>query len=127
MPPTVRRVLGAIGIGLTLVSMLLLVFPDIMIPTWPWRLSPLTSRVMGAMFVLPGLVGIRIWLDGRWSAARFILQAQIGAIALIVLAIVLSQAEFNGSQPGAWFFAGGMLLLGVGLLALYTWMERRRI
>ena len=47
-----------------------------MIAVWPWTLTPLTARVAGAMFALPGLVGLGIALDRRWSAARIILQAQ---------------------------------------------------
>lgn len=125
LPMLARRALGTIGIVLTFASLLLLVAPEVMIPTWPWRMSPLTSRVMGAMFVLPGLVGIRIWLDGRWSAARFILQAQIGAIVLILLAALLARDDYNWDQFTAWTFTGGMALLCLCLAALYVWMERR--
>jgi hypothetical protein len=126
IPQAVRLALGIVGIVLTVASLFLLIAPDVMIPTWPWRLSPLTSRVMGAMFILPGLVGIGIWRDGRWSATRFILEAQVGSIILILLGVVLSYDDFNWSQFTAWTFTGGMTLLCTGLIALYFWMGRQR-
>lgn len=122
-----RLLLGAVGILLVVVSLLLFLLPDVMIPTWPWTLTPLTARVMAAMFILPGLVGIGIARDGRWTAARYILQAQIGAIGLILLAVVLANADFDWSRIVAWTFVGGMALLCASLLAIYFWMERRRI
>jgi hypothetical protein len=126
MPMPVRGALGLVGAGMTAVSLLLFVAPEVLIPAWPWTLTPLTSRVMGAMFMLPALVGIKIALDGRWSAARYILQAQIFSIALILVAAVIARADFDWSQAISWAFAVGMALLGALLLALYVWMESRR-
>jgi hypothetical protein len=124
LPRPVRMYLAAVGLLLLVVSFLLFLLPGAMIPTWPWTLTPLTARVMAAMFALPGLVGVQIALDGRWSAARFILQAQIGAIGLIVVAMILARSDIDWSRPVAWTFSGGMCLLGASLLALYIWMER---
>lgn len=126
LPDAVRRALGGIGLVLALVSLLLLIAPEVMIPTWPWPLTPLTSRVMGAMFVLPGLVGIGIWRDGRWSATRHILEAQIGSIALILLGVILAREDIDWGQFTAWTFSGGMALLCAALIAIYVWMERQR-
>ena len=38
------------------ISLFLFLQPVIMIGLWPWTLTPLTARVMGAMFALPGVV-----------------------------------------------------------------------
>jgi hypothetical protein len=127
LPGAVRVFLGVVGAVLTFVSLLLFLVPDVMIPTWPWTMTPLTSRVMAAMFILPGLVGVGIARDGRWSAARFILQAQVGAIVLILLAALISREDFDWSQAVAWTFTGGMALLGAALIAVYVMMERQRI
>ena len=127
LPMAMRIFFGSVGLLLMVVSLLLLLVPETMIPTWPWSLSPLTARVMAAMFVLPGLVGVKIALDARWSAARIILQAQIGSILLILLAILIARSDFNWSRPVAWTFAGGMVLLCVGLVTIYAYMERHSI
>lgn len=117
--------LGLVGGLLIVVSLLLFLLPAVMIPTWPWQLTPLTLRVMAAMFVLPGIVGVNVARDGRWSAARFILQAQIGSIALILLAAVIARDDFDWSQLVSWTFIGGMALLAAVLLIIYVHMERQ--
>jgi len=127
LPQLARRLLLGIGALLVVVSLLLFLLPDAMIPAWPWTLSPLTARVMAALFVLPGIVGLGIGLDGRWSAARIILQAQIGALVLILLALVLARTDVDWSRAVAWTFAAGMIAITAILIGVYITMERRRM
>lgn len=125
LPKPARIYLAAVGFLLIIISLLLFLFPGVMIPTWPWTLTPLTARVMAAMFALPGIVGVNIALDARWSAARYILQAQIGAIVLIVLAMLIARSDFDWSRSVSWTFFAGMSLLGASLVGIYMWMDRR--
>lgn len=125
IPYSVRAGLGLVGVVLITLSLFFMVFPEVVVDYWPWRLSLLTGRVMAALFVLPGVVAVGMALDGRWTSARIILQAQIGSIILIVLAVFLSRDHIDWTRFTAYVFAGGMALLGLGLLILYRWMERR--
>ena len=109
-----------------LISVLLFVSPERMIALWPWTLSPLTARVASAMFALPGLVGLGIALDQRWSAAQLILQAQALSIALILLAAWRAWGEFDPANPAALLFVGGLAGLLVGIFLFYVWMAARR-
>jgi hypothetical protein len=109
--------LGTLGAILTAVSIILLVLPDVMIPTWPWTLSPLTARVMAAMFALSGLVGLGIAVDRRWTSARIIFQAQAISIILILAAIILTRDEIAWSHWESWLFVIGQLLV----LAFIGW------
>ena len=59
-PRLLRLALGVLGAVLAAVSLLLLLFPQALIPSWPWPLSPLTARVLAAEFMLPGLVGLGV-------------------------------------------------------------------
>ncbi len=107
--------------GVMLVSSaIMLIFPQLMIPVWPWTLSPLTARVMGAMFALPGLVGLGAAVDGRWSSASVLFQAQALSILFFLVAIVLSKDEIQWGQLGSWTFLGGLLLVAllIGLAVL---------
>jgi hypothetical protein len=115
-----RLAIGAVGAVMLVASAILLIFPQLMIPIWPWTLTPLTARVLAAMFALPGLVGVEVAYDGRWSSASIIFQAQVISILFFLIAIVLDKDEIQWSQLGSWTFLLGLLLviLLIGLAAL---------
>ena len=53
-------------LSLSLRSCSLFLFPQAMIAVRPWTPTPLTARVVGVVFTLPGLVGLGIALDKRF-------------------------------------------------------------
>jgi hypothetical protein len=110
---------GALGAILVGASALLLIFPQLMIPAWPWTLSPLTARVMAAMFALSGLVGLGVARDGRWSSASVIFQAQGISILFFLLAMIRASSDIQWAQWGAWAFLGGLLAVLI-LIVLAT-------
>lgn len=119
MPGLLRLTFAGLGVVFTIVGLLLLVAPDVMIPTWPWTLSALTARVMSAMFVLTGLIGMSIAADGRWSASTYILQAQLVAVTLILVGVVRSLGDWDWSRLVSWLFVGGLgLVFALVLFAL---------
>ncbi|MBK9122140.1 MAG: hypothetical protein IPM16_03320 [Chloroflexi bacterium] len=123
---SVRFAFGSIGVVLSVVSIVLMLSPATLIPSWPWTLTPLTARVMSALFVLPGVVGIGIARDGRWSSARILLQAQVGSLVLIVIAAILSNSDFDWSSVGAWLMVGSFVGLTAMLTILIFRFDRRR-
>jgi hypothetical protein len=125
VPGPVRLVIGIVG-GLTLLtSVILFLQPGFMISAWPWQLTPLTARVMGALFALTGVGELAIALDARWSAVRIPLQSQMIGVALIALAIVFSWRNFHQANPLTWVFIASILFLLVASPLFYLWMERR--
>jgi len=126
LPVPLRLILGVVGVITLLVSLFLFLFPQTMISLWPWTLTPLTARVLGAMFALPGMVGLGIALDPRWSAARIILQSQAFSILMILIAVARAWADLNPSTLAAWLFIGGLVGILVLIVALYASMESIR-
>jgi hypothetical protein len=126
IPYAVRFSVGAIGIVTLIISLVLFLWPAVMIGVWPWTLSPLTARVMSAMFSLPGVVGLGIALDRRWSAAEIILQSQGFSILLILLAVVLAWNDFDWTKVGSLIFVGGLSIMLIGVAALYVVMQSRQ-
>jgi len=126
LPNGIRWLLGGVGAITLAISLLLFLQPQLMIAVWPWTLTPLTARVMGAMFALPGLVGLGIASDRRWGAARVILQAQALSIGLILIATAIAWSDFNPASSSTWLFSGGLSGLLIGIIALYLFMEARR-
>ena len=125
VPSLVRLVIGIVGGVTVLTSIVLFLQPGFMISTWPWQLTPLTARVMGALFALTGVGELCIALDARWSAVRIPLQSQMIGIALIALAIIFSWKNFHQANPLTWMFIASILFLLIASPLLYIWMERR--
>ena len=125
VPGLVRLVIGVVGGVTVLISLVLFLQPSFMISTWPWQLTPLTARVMGALFALTGVGEVGIALDARWSAVRIPLQSQMIGIVLIGLAIVFSWSNFHQVNPLTWVFIASILFLLVASPLFYLWMERR--
>ena len=126
LPGLLRWLVGIGGVISVIFALLLFVQPDLMVAVWPWKLTPLTARVVGAMFALPGVVGLGIALDRRWSAARTILQAQAFSILVILIAAARAWGDFDQSDPASYLFVGGLTGLLIGIAALYIAMETRR-
>ncbi|MCX6060609.1 MAG: hypothetical protein NTW69_21025 [Chloroflexi bacterium] len=118
IPSLVRLFIGAIGVVTLGISLFLFLQPMIMIGLWPWTLTPLTARVMGAMFALPGVVGLGIAFDMRWSAANIILQSQSFSILLILIAAVRAWRDFDWTKLTSWMFVIGLGLMLISIIIL---------
>lgn len=129
IPPIIRFIIGAIGVTTLAIAIFLFLNPSLMIQLWPWTLTPLTSRVMAAMFSLPGMVGLGMAMDSRWSSAQVILQSQGFSIFLILVAVLRDQSAFNWSTPGSWLFTIGLAGMLAGIVAFYgyfTSLQKRQ-
>jgi len=126
IPAWVRGVIGLVGMLTLVISLFLFLKPALMIDSWPWPLTPLTARVVGAMFSLPGVVGLGMAFDARWSAAQIILQSQSFSILLILIAAARAWSEFDQANPGTWLFVGGLAAMLAGIVVFYWVIETRR-
>lgn len=117
-------VIGFVGVIMSAASLILLLFPQWMLPIWPWSITPLTGRALAAMFVLPGLLSLGIAYDRHWSSAKIPFQAQLIAIVFILVAFIFSSQDIFWSQLGTWTFIGG-LLLELFLIG-WAYLEARR-
>lgn len=126
IPYTARLIMGLFGTVTLIISLFLFIQPDMMITLWFWKLTPLTARVMGAMFALPGLVGLGIASDKRWSAAPLILQSQGFSILLILIASIRSLQDYTWTTWGSWLFVGGLSLMLISIVTLLAFMKNRK-
>lgn len=126
IPQVIRLFIAVIGVITLAVSLLLFLQPALMIRLWPWMLTPLTARVVGAMFALPGVVGLGIAREQRWSAARIILEAQGFSLVMILIATARAWSDFEQSNPLTWLFVSGISFLLLALAVLYASIELHR-
>jgi hypothetical protein len=124
MSSQTAMVIGALGVLSAVSSLFLFLLPNTAIHIWPWHLTDLTARVMGAIFAL-GFAGVGAFADRRWTGARILLQVEGFMLALILIAAVRAHADFNTSRPLTWVFAAGFFGLAVASAILYARMESR--
>ena len=123
LPPAARLVMGATGGLAVTAGLFLFLAPHRAIDVWPWALTPLTSRVLGAIFML-GIAGLGALSDARWSAARLMLQVQAFMLTLILLAAARAHADFDTSNAMTWLLLGGFVAALVSAVALSATMGR---
>lgn len=111
-----------VGVTSTAMSLFLYVFPERAVTVWPWHLTPLTARMLGAIFAL-GLAGVGAWWERRWSAIRILLQVAGLMLALILLAGARAHAEFDPGNALTWLLLGGFAATAAALVGLYVRME----
>jgi hypothetical protein len=112
------------GAAATAMSLFLYLFPSRGAAVWPWHLTPLTARMLGAIFAL-GAAGVGAWWERRWSAIRILAQVAGVMLILIMIAAVRAHAEFDASKALTWLFLVGFGLTTVTLGGLYLRMESR--
>ena len=126
IPRPLRGLTGALGIVVGVVALLLMVAPGLLIPDWPWKLTPLTSRVVGAILAMQAVAFVGIAMDERWSVARVMFEAELATVPLIAIATVRARGDF---QLAGWSsfsaFVGGLGLLWILMLSLFWFMHKR--
>jgi hypothetical protein len=106
---------GLLALGQGLVMFLA---PAPVIAIWPWALTPLTCRVVGAIFCL-GSAGIAVLFDPRWTTVKLMLQVEALMVVLMLIGAVRAHAEFHTGRPVTWLMLGGFV--GVLLGSAYLW------
>ncbi|HEY7811821.1 MAG TPA: hypothetical protein VIC62_01200 [Nakamurella sp.] len=123
LPQSTAILIGVLGIAALATGVFLFLVPRAAIAIWPWTLTELTARVMGAIFAL-GVAGLGAFTDRRWTSMRIMLQVAGVMLVLILIAAIRSHGDFDTTKPLTWVFAAGFLGLAVGTAILYTRMER---
>ena len=125
LPAPARMVMGATGALAVTAGLFLFLLPTRAIDVWPWTLTPLTSRVLGAIFVL-GVAGLGVIRDPRWSAAGLMLQVQMLMLSLILVAAARAHADFDSSNVLTWLLLAGFAGAVASAAVLTVSMNRRR-
>jgi hypothetical protein len=121
----VSRIIAVVG-GLSLLTgVFLFLLPDQAVSIWPWSLTPLTSRVLGAIFCL-GMAGLGALFDRRWSSARVLLQVAALMLALIVVAGARATTELDSANAMTWLVCVGFVAALAAVIALSLRMDARR-
>lgn len=124
VPETLAQIIGVIGVLAVATGLFLFLFPQRAIDLWPWLLTPLTARVMGAIFTL-GLASVGAFTERRWSAFRIMVQVEVFMLVLILVGGVRAAGDLDPANVLTWVFAAGFTALLVASVVMYVRMEQR--
>lgn len=119
-----RWVVGCVGVGTLLTGILMVLAPGAMTAVWPWALTPLTCRVVGAVFCL-GSAGIGVVRDPRWLTVRLLVQVEVLMVGLMGVAAVRARAELFPGRPLTWVLLAGFAAALAGSARLWLVNEGR--
>jgi hypothetical protein len=114
-----RWVVGLIGLAALVQGVVMFVAPALIIPIWPWTLTPLTCRVVGAIFCL-GSAGIGVLVDPRWVTVWVMLQVELLMLTLMLLAAARAAPEFVAGRPLTWVMLAGFIVTFAA--SVYLWI-----
>jgi hypothetical protein len=118
--PVERAVVAVVGAAALVQGIVMFVTPSSVIDLWPWPLTPLTCRVIGAVFCL-GCAGIGAWRDPRWTSVRLMLQVEVVMLVLMLVAAVRARDEMIAGRALTWPLLAGVLLMLAG--SGYLWVR----
>jgi hypothetical protein len=119
LPAWLRLVLLFTGLLQAGLAITLLLNPAAINGVWPWPLSPIAARLLGASTLVGVPLFILSALGNRWSAARIPLVMLISYRVLQVLVGLIHLDRFDFRRPITWnYFGGGVLLLVLLAIAL---------
>jgi len=123
--PGARAVI-ATGGGLALVQgLVLFAFPSLMIPLWPWQLTPLTCRVVGAIFCL-GSAGLVVIRDARWERLRLLAEVAIVMLTLMLVGGLRARGDLHTDRLLTWLLGVGLVGALIGSVVLWWTMRGPR-
>ena len=124
VPENIRTLVKWISAILLLVSLVGFAFPQLLIQTWPWELTPLTARITSGWIVLVGGGSVFLATEQRWSAWRMAMDVIVIWEVLILIAGFLHLQDLKSGWFN-WLFMI-ILLQWIALIVFYINMELHR-
>jgi hypothetical protein len=121
-----RWVVALIGLLALIQGIVMFLAPTQVGAIWPWTLTPLTGRVIGAIFCL-GSAGIVVLVDPRWTTVKLMLEVEMLMVALMLIGALRALAEFDTARALTWVMFGGFVALLLGSAYLWYTMQIRRV
>jgi hypothetical protein len=124
LPPWLRLLVGAQGIVLLLLGAALFLAPLRAAPLWPWTLTALTARAVGAWLVGLGVAAAHVAWENDWARARPALVGEVLLGVLLFVALVrYPQAADWGGVRALLYLACLIATLAIGLYScLFYWL-----
>jgi hypothetical protein len=118
-----RLVLVAQGLLMLVTGLILFLFPATASTFWPWALTPLTSRAIGAWLIGIGVIALHMMWENDHQRNRigYISYAALGILQAVSL--VRYAGEVNWSTTSSWIYL--IFVISIIPTGLYGWKASR--
>jgi hypothetical protein len=119
-----RLVLGLEGAVMVVIGGALVLAPTWADAAWPWPLTPLTARTVGAFVFATGVAAALAVYEDDWLRieAAAVSYAVLGLLEGVALLRYTSDVDWSG--PQSWLYV--LFVLTLPALGLYGWVEARK-
>jgi hypothetical protein len=125
MSPQLRAIWFGSSPILLLLGAYLLVAPLSAAAFWPWALTPLTGRAVGAWLIGLSVLSAHAGLENDLARLYPIFPALTLFAVLQGIVLVRFRAELDWTRPSAWIYA--LVLASWLAIGLYNWMSARKL
>lgn len=108
----------AVGLGLLLA-------PLVVGPFWPWRLTPLTGRAIGAWLIGIGIAAGQLAIENDWSRVRAAVHSFLIFAGLELLVLVRYGSTLDWGTANSWAYL--VFLLSLLAVSLYAFGASRGV
>lgn len=124
LPGWVRAVLIIHSLIMIPIGLGLLLAPQSFSPFWPWALTPLTARAIGAWLLSLGVAAAHSGWENDWRRVQVATLSYTVYGALQLFALARYSREVNWAQPVSWAYV--VFLVSVLVTGLYGWRQSIR-
>jgi hypothetical protein len=125
LPVWVNWLLVICGSGLTIGATLFFIFPGLLIPMFPWQLTPLTARSLCAWLIAVGTIMLSMSRENGRTRAMLATPMLILLLPVLLIQMLRYAGEVNWGSPVLWFSL--ILFAIIGFCGLYvangSWRE----
>jgi hypothetical protein len=120
LPIWLRLILLGTATSQLVFGLTLLVTPDAISAVWPWPMTAITARILGASTLVSVPLAVLAVLINRFSVARIPLTMLLTYRAFQLVAGLIHIDRFDFSRPVTWnYFGGGSFMLVILAVALF--------
>ena len=123
LPAWLRIAFIAIGGGMMAVGVVLFAAPAAIIPVWPWALTALTARAIGAWFLGIGLASFFAYWENDFARIRPVGGGYTFFAILQLVALARYPGELDWTNAAAWVYLA--LLIALLPIGPYVWFGFR--
>lgn len=119
IPGSMRIGQGLIGLSMLLLGMVMLILPAIIIPIWPWTLTPLTARAIGAWLLGLGIAATHCVYECDMRRGRGVFLSSTVFFALQMIALLRYPDQFDWGSPAGMLYVIVLMFIGIiGILGV---------